>query len=192
MKALLRKKNLEMRAALTEAEIERFSRSVFHNIVEAGLLRNKNSIMTYLDFRKEVRTGDILSYALANNLTLSIPVCIPETRELIAARVTSLNELAAGHYGIREPEPEKIRITDCNTLDIIFTPGAAFDYHGNRIGYGAGYYDKFFNRLGKDVLKVALAYSFQVVDHVPSEEYDIPVDYIVTEKEVILTKKAGR
>lgn len=192
MKALLRKKILEMRAGLTEAEISSLSRSVFNNIVDAGLLNNKNSIMTYLDFRNEVRTGDILSYALANNLTLSIPVCIPETKELIAARIAALEELAVGHYGIREPKPEKTRITDCNTLDIVFTPGAVFDDHGNRIGYGAGYYDKFFKRLGKDVLKVALAYSFQVVDQVPADEYDIPVDFIVTEKEVIKRKNLGR
>ncbi len=187
MKTQLRKDILKARAGLSEAEADRFSRSVFANILKSGLLENKRSIMTYLDFRNEVGTSDLIRYALSGQLMVSIPVCIPETKELVAARIFSLDELSAGHYGILEPRPEKIRITDSSTLDIVFTPGAAFDRQGNRIGYGAGYYDKFFKRMGKEVLKVALAYSLQVVDFVPSDAYDIPVDIIVTENEIIYT-----
>lgn len=185
MKTLLRKKILEIRAGLSEEEVNRLSRSVFGNLMDAGLLESKTGIMAYIDFRKEVRTADIVTYVLDNGLNLSVPVCIPETGQLVAAEIAALEELSGGSYGIPEPTPEKIRITDCGTLDIVITPGAAFDRRGNRIGYGAGYYDRFFKRLGKNVQKVALAYSFQLLDRVPADACDIPVDFIVTDKEVI-------
>ena len=60
-------------------------------------------------------------------------------------------------------------------------PGAAFDINKSRIGYGAGYYDKYLNRIiSKKITKIALAYDFQIVDNIPSDEYDVPVDYIIT------------
>jgi len=141
--------------------------------------------MVYLDFRNEVKTDFIINYCLLHNKKVYIPICIPETHELCISRITSLEELQSGHYGIREPMPEYIRLSDSSLVDLVLIPGIAFDNSGNRIGFGAGYYDRFMKRLRPGAVKAALAYFFQVVDHVPSEEHDIPTDYIITEKSTI-------
>ena len=70
-------------------------------------------------------------------------------------------------------------------FDIIIMPGIAFDSDGNRIGYGGGYYDKYISNLNYDVVKVALAYNFQMVNYIKAEEHDIKVNYIFTDKEMI-------
>ena len=62
-------------------------------------------------------------------------------------------------------------------------PGIVFDKEGRRIGYGLGYYDKFLKKTPKAV-KIGLAFDFQVVDQIPREMHDVPVDVIVTEERV--------
>jgi len=68
---------------------------------------------------------------------------------------------------------------------LVIVPGIAFDKKGYRIGYGHGYYDRFLKILKKDVKKIGLAFEIQVVDEIPEEEHDVPVDIVVTEKRVL-------
>ena len=66
-------------------------------------------------------------------------------------------------------------------------PGVAFDRNGGRMGYGAGFYDRYFKKINEDnmkkVIKLALAYDFQILEKIPMNEQDVPVNYIITEKE---------
>jgi len=68
-------------------------------------------------------------------------------------------------------------------------PGVAFDRNGGRMGYGAGFYDRYFKKINKDnikkIKKLALAYDFQILEKIPMNEQDVPVSYIITEKEFI-------
>lgn len=182
MKDAIRKQILEIRNKLSDDEVYHFSKSIFLNLKENSFFNDSTHVMIYLDFKNEVKTDFIINYCLEHGKKVYIPICIPETHELCISRITSLKELRSGHYGIREPITEHIRLSDSNLIDLVLVPGVAFDGSGNRIGFGAGYYDRFMKRLQPNAVKVALAYSFQVVDLVPSNEYDIPVDYIVTEK----------
>ncbi|MGE5631427.1 MAG: 5-formyltetrahydrofolate cyclo-ligase [Caulobacteraceae bacterium] len=185
MKDLIRKQMLERRSGMNTGDVEKLSGSIMERLLESGLLSCLSDIMVYLDFKKEVKTDSIISYCLENGKNIYVPVCIPETHELVASRIVSLDDLHSGFYGIREPGLHSIRLSDSRLLDLILVPGVAFDKSGNRLGFGAGYYDRFMSRLGSGVKKVALAYSFQLVDQVPSGEYDVPLDFIVTEKEII-------
>lgn len=72
-------------------------------------------------------------------------------------------------------------------IDLYIIPGVAFDRAGNRLGRGEGFYDKLLS--GSSATKIALAYSFQVLAEVPYSSYDVPMDMIVTEKEVIVCRK---
>ena len=90
--------------------------------------------------------------------------------------------IPSGRFGILEPI-ELAKIT-YKSIDMVLVPGVIFDKNGYRLGYGLGYYDRFLNKLPKAV-KVGLCFDFQVMDKVPREEHDIPVDYIVTDKEII-------
>lgn len=182
MKEVIRKQVLVVRNKLSDDEVYRLSESIFLNLRENRFFDNSTHIMVYLDFKHEVKTDFIINYCLEHGKKVYIPICIPETHELCISRITNLKELKSGHFGIREPMTEYIRLSDSNLIDLVLVPGVAFDSAGNRIGFGAGYYDRFMKRLNPGAVKAALAYSFQVVDSVPSDEYDIPADYIVTEK----------
>lgn len=188
MKDAIRKQVLGIRGKLSEDELRTLSEGVFHNLIANSFFKNSSHVMVYLDFKGEVRTDAIINYCLAHGKQIYIPICIPETHEICISRLTSLNELAAGHFGIREPLPQYIRLSDSSLIDLVLVPGVAFDADGNRIGFGAGYYDRFMKRLKEGAVKAALAYSFQVVDHIPRDQYDIPVDHIVTENGTINCK----
>lgn len=185
MKNIIRKQMLEMRTAMSHSDVCRLSKDIFDRLMESGLLNTASDIMTYLDFKSEVETNAIIRYSLKHGKNIYVPVCIPETRELVISRITGFDDLRSGLYGIREPRESSLRLCDSSVLDLVLIPGTAFDPLGNRIGFGAGYYDRFMRRLPPGAKKVALAYSFQIVDAVPASQYDVPVDFIVTEKEVI-------
>ncbi len=185
MKDTIRKQILAIRNKMSDVDVYRYSESIFFNLAESSFFNASEHIMVYLDFKHEVETDLIINHSLHLGKQVYIPICIPETHEICISRITSLNELQSGHFGIREPMAEFIRLSDSSLIDLVLVPGVAFDTAGNRIGFGAGYYDRFMKRLKAGAVKAALAYSFQIVDAVPSDEYDIPVDYLINEKNII-------
>lgn len=189
MKETVRKEILAIRNNLSDGEVLRLSRSIFTNLKANSFFIKSSHVMVYLDFKHEVKTDLIISHCLMNNKQVYVPICIPETHELCISRLTSLEELQQGHFGIREPKSEYIRLSDSSLIDLALLPGVAFDASGSRIGFGAGYYDRFLKRIKPDAVKAALAYSFQLVEHVPADEHDIAADYIITEKGTISCKK---
>ena len=66
-------------------------------------------------------------------------------------------------------------------IDFVIAPGLAFDVFGNRVGYGGGFYDKFFKKTAEDVIRVALSYDFQLLDSVPHSDLDEPVHFLITD-----------
>jgi len=185
MKDTIRKQILYTRNKLSDDNVNQFSKNIFLNLIENSIFNCSKHVMVYLDFKHEVRTDLIINHCLLHNKKVYVPICIPETHEICISRITDLDELQSGHFGIREPKSEYIRLSDSTLIDLVLVPGVAFDSSGNRIGFGAGYYDRFMKRLSPNAVKAALAYSFQVVDMIPSDEYDIPADYIITEKGTI-------
>ncbi len=185
MKDAIRKQILGIRNKLDDNEVNSLSENIFLNLRKNSFLDSSSHVMVYLDFKHEVKTDAIINYCLEQNKKVYIPICIPETHEVSISRLASLEELQSGHFGIREPMLQHIRLADSSLIDLVLVPGVAFDKAGNRAGFGAGYYDRFMKRLQPGAVKAALAFSFQIVDFVPSDEYDIPVDYIVTEKGTI-------
>ena len=75
--------------------------------------------------------------------------------------------------------------TICENFDLIIMPGVAFDRKGNRIGYGGGYYDKYFSQIKGESNKIVLAYDFQIVNSIENEAHDIRVNCIITNNEFI-------
>ena len=92
--------------------------------------------------------------------------------------ITDLSQVSEGYMGIPEPVADGPVADDPTAL--ILMPGLAFDPKGHRIGYGGGYYDKFLAEEPNHPT-VALCYGFQMLDHLETEEFDIPVDLVITE-----------
>ena len=92
-----------------------------------------------------------------------------------------------GRFGIREPKPQVGTPQAIADIDAILVPAVAFDRRGYRVGYGGGYYDRFLPELRGRAVRVGLAFACQLVDSVPAGAHDVPVDFIVTETEIIAT-----
>jgi 5-formyltetrahydrofolate cyclo-ligase len=106
-----------------------------------------------------------------------------------AAEVRRGDPLHPTDYGPREPS-RRVPV-DPSEVDVVITPGLAFNRRGNRLGYGGGYYDRYLRRLHPTALRVGIGFSGQVLDDVPSGEEDEPVDMIVTDEEVIRPSEPG-
>jgi 5-formyltetrahydrofolate cyclo-ligase len=184
MKKDIRNESLNIRNNLSQEQLKELSLIIQNKLFGLDNYIKSKCIFVYLNFRSEVITDEIIEHAVASNKRVFIPICINETRQIVAAEINSLSQLTKNNYGIREASLDSIKIVDRKLIDIAIVPGAAFDKYGNRLGYGAGYYDRFFNT-ASSIFKVALAYSFQVVNQLAPEPHDISMDTIVTEKEII-------
>lgn len=184
-KKLIRNSILVKRNSMTSDEIREAEKLILDNLMMLEDFTKAENVFCFLSFRSEVPTKVIIDYCKQQGKNVYIPACIDETKEMIISKYDEEVKLAPSKYGVMEPTPDTIKISDRNILDIAIMPGAAFDKRGYRIGYGAGYYDKFYAHAEKNISKIALAYSFQIIDEVPENEFDIPVDYIITEKDTI-------
>ena len=118
---------------------------------------------------QEIRTEEIIETALSFGKIVAAPKCFGKNMEFFC--FSDLTELRAGAFGILEPQNEKPAFPDENTLMLV--PGMAFDRNMNRIGYGGGYYDRYFEKY-RDIayFKLGLAYEFQIYDSLEVEEHD--------------------
>ena len=186
LKKEIRNKIINNRNNLTEIEITEKSNIIFHKLKEMDLYKNAHNVMLYISFNNEVTTNTIIEDLFHANKRVFIPVTVSETKELIVSELLSLEEdLEIGNFGVLEPKKACLRPFSPKELDLIIVPGVAFDSRGYRIGYGAGYYDRFLPQVPNNVPKVSIAFDLQIIDFVPSETYDIPVEYIITENRTI-------
>jgi len=181
----LRRQVLAKRALLTDEERSLKSQQILSKVLELPEYREARSVMTFLNFRDEVETTGLARKILEDGKQLVVPRCGPD-RELIPAQITDLEkDLEPGMWGIREPKKDSLARVNPEIIDLVIVPGVAFDLSGGRLGYGGGYYDRFLPRLRKDVKRLGLAFSCQLVEKVPRGEHDLPLDILVTEDEVI-------
>jgi len=143
-------------------------------------------VFIYASFRSEVSTYSMMENALNSGKRVAVPVCIAKSKIMLPCEITSLNDLVPGTWGIPEPALNKRRVIDSSEIDMVIVPGISFDRCYNRLGYGAGYYDRFLPSLRTDAVKIGICYDFQLVDCLPAEEFDIPMDGIITESTVLL------
>lgn len=188
-KKQIRNTILKTRNSLTLQEITEAEKLIFDNLLKLDQFIKSKNIFCYLSFRSEVPTQNIIKYCQQNEKNVYIPICNMDTKEMIISLYDKDVELIASSYGLQEASIETIKLSDRNVLDTALMPGAVFDIKGYRIGYGAGYYDKFYAHTNKQIYRIALAYSFQIVDEVPKDDYDIPVNCIITEKGIIMCNR---
>ena len=187
-KKILRKEILTKRKNIDIVEKEKMDKKIFDKFFESKYYREAKNIFIYISYDSEINTKEIINKALKDNKKVYVPRTEFKTRLMDAVEIKSLDNLVESEYGILEPSLEEPHINP-NELDLIVVPGVAFDRNGGRMGYGAGFYDRYFKKISKDnikkIEKLALAYDFQILDKIPMNEQDVPVSYIITEKEFI-------
>lgn len=182
MKRSLRKKIVLKRDLLSPEEIKIKSNFIVKDVLASEEYIKSKRLFCFLSFGSEVDTEEILRDALKTK-EVYVPY-INKTDDLMyPVLIKDLNNFIINKFGIREPEfDEKAIIPD--EFDLVIVPGVSFDREGWRIGYGKGYYDKFFKKYNVKN-KTAVAFDLQLVDKVSFEDHDIPVDLIITEDEII-------
>lgn len=187
-KQAFRKTIFQQRDALTAEQIREKSLKIADNLYGLLSYQQAGTVMFFLSFRSEVDTRPAVEKSMALGKQVCIPKALPKTREMVPSQLLDWEQdLALGAYDIPEPRPEALRLVEPAQIDLLIVPGVAFDLKGNRLGYGGGYYDRFFPLLRPETPLVALAFELQIVFSVPVEEWDQQVHCIVTEDRVILT-----
>jgi len=182
IKAGLRKEMLARREALPPEEAHACSAAITRTVCELPIFAGASTLSSYLSFGKEVQTDALIRHALAQGKRVALPRTVKRERRLMLHQVTNLDQLQPGPYGIMEPPADAPEV-DPADVELFVVPGTVFDAAGNRIGYGAGFYDSLL--VESEGWRVALAYAFQLSPHVPSAEHDMPMDVIVTELGVV-------
>lgn len=189
-KKQIRKEFLDKRALLREEEIKEKSIKITEKLLDLKEFNQCSSVMCYIDFKNEPATRDFIRTCLNKNIRVSVPVIINTVgrlKKIIASEILSIdNDLKQNSFGILEPLAEKIKEVEPCVIDLIIVPGLAFDVQKNRLGYGAGFYDRFLENTRADCTKIGVAFDFQIINSVPIEEYDKKMSSIITENRIIL------
>lgn len=173
-KAELRRQIRERKRAMTLAQIEQASVRLGEQFLSSDQYRAAKTIYGYLPYNQEVRTTPMLERALADGKRVAVPKVYGEEMKFIY--LTDLAQVEKGYAGIPEPVADEPTADDPTAL--VLMPGMAFTKAGDRMGYGGGFYDKFL-AMEPGHPTVALCYEFQLVDELPVEEFDIPVDLVL-------------
>ena len=136
------------------------------------------SVLGFASFGTELPTDPSMEALLAAGKRLLLPYV--DGRRLCAAAVASIDDLAPGYRGIREPVARTP--VDLSVAEVILVPGVAYDVHGRRLGYGGGFYDGLLSEVASSVPRIGLCFDLQLVDEVPAGEADEPVDIVITER----------
>ena len=176
----IRAKILKMRQALPKEEVREKSLRIMRRIEETETFKNADNLLAYIDFRGEVATGTLIEKAWE----LGKKVYVPRVagKEMDFYRIYSFEDLEKGAYGILEPKKEfPVYEAGEGQTTLAILPGSVFDEKKNRVGYGGGFYDRYFEKR-KDICRIAAAYEMQIVEEIETEEFDLPADYVTTEE----------
>ncbi len=195
---------LALRAALEPEEVRERSAAIQKRLLESEVWAKAGGAALYMPVRGEVETGRLVEAALEQGKKLYLPRCLPDRPgEMVFAACGGLEDCRPGSYGILEPDPatcpycifseSKYNDPGSPIPDLFILPGLAFDLRGFRLGFGGGYYDRFLAGLKAGSAKkppffAALAYSFQVIDEVPADPWDRPMDLLCTEEKMLWIK----
>lgn len=174
---------LNERLTLSEKEVEEKSAAIINQLLQLSTFKEANVIHSYVSIKKnrEVDTPHLIQYCLDSDKKIVVPKIRGEGK-LQHVEIKSFYNLQENSWGV--PEPGDGKEISVETLDLIIVPMVAGDHLKNRLGYGKGYYDRF---LGKSsATKIGLLFDCQLYkEKLPVEEFDIPLDILITESQRI-------
>lgn len=174
MKNEMRRFFLNLRREMGKELIEEYSDKIYQNLIKTDLYENASTIFVYVSMDKEINTEKIIRKALADGKEVYVPFI--EEKSMKANKLEKYEDLVEGKF--------KIKTTKSNISlenpDLTLVPGLTFDKSKNRIGYGGGYYDKFLANSKTTSLGLFMS-PFESLE-IPTEEYDMDLDYILTEE----------
>ena len=185
-KSLLRKKYSDIRDQLSLGQREEASKIICGRITSYREYKRADSVLVYYPYRSEVDVLPLFEKALNDGKKVYFPKCelIDGTNSMKFYRVTSADQFESGYKGISEPAADKYNLEcEIDSADLMIVPGVAFDKKGYRIGYGKGFYDKYLStKMPKHT--IGACFAAQICEEgIPSEDNDIKLEVVVTEKD---------
>lgn len=183
-KKRVREEVLRRRGAFyTHEDPRAASQTIFEKLKQDPAYQHAHSIMCFVSFGTEVHTHDFIKEALAEGKRIFVPF-IPSKKEgMKASELKDFSELEKGYFNILSPKEEYRRLTD-EQPDLIIVPAVAYARDGYRVGYGGGFYDRYLSAQKKPGPRIGIGFEVQVVDQVPVEDFDIPIDRLITEQNI--------
>ena len=180
-KERLRKRLIAVRMGLDRGQVEVSGQAILERVLSLEAYRRAKLVHTYVSSKEnEVDTRALICACLAHGKRVAVPVVMSGTKTLAHALIDGLDQLVVGPWGLAQPDPAAATwLPAAARIDLVVVPGLAFDRRGHRIGWGGGYYDRFLAQI--QAVKIGLCYDELVLDCIPGEPHDVPVDLVVAE-----------
>lgn len=186
----LRKRLRATRQHLDSDKQQHYAGLLANHLSNHPLLRNSQRIAAYLPADGEMDPTPLLQHLFTLGKRIYLPVLTNfSAGKLEFAAYAPGDHLVYNHFGILEPELTSRRLIKSSALDLVLTPLVAFDNQGHRLGMGGGYYDQTFYFLKhrthwRKPRLLGIGYEFQQVAAIKSESWDVPLDFVATEKKI--------
>lgn len=165
---------LSQRNRLGERDIQWAQEALQERLKTMELALDSGYVYGYYPLGKEAPVLSCLRWALRAGKRVALPKVHGQDMDFY--EIQSLEDVGRGHFGVMEPLQTRPVFWE---EALCLTPGVGFDQKGNRLGHGGGYYDRYFSMHGR-LLKVGIAYDFQVIEEIPAQQWDVPMDYCIT------------
>lgn len=188
-KSEIRKVYLEKKESLTKSEVLILSEKIFHNFISKFQLKENQKVHCFLSIpeKGEVDTSLFLNFFFEHKIRVFVPKMMKG--KLIALEINRDTPLIENSWGIKEPAGNQ----DCGVedYDYIVTPLLYADQFGNRVGYGKGFYDRFFSEISPKAIRVGVSFFPNKEEVEDVSEFDVPLNYLVTPTETLSFNSLG-
>ncbi|KGX85025.1 5-formyltetrahydrofolate cyclo-ligase [Pontibacillus marinus] len=175
----LRTKGKDILSNLVGTERESKVINIHKALLNTSSYQNAKVIGCTISQEHEIDTKPIIEQAWKDGKTIAVPKCNAKQKELTFRKLTSFEELETVYFGLKEPKEEETEVVTKERIDLMLVPGLMFDQRGYRIGYGGGFYDRYLEYFNQTT--IALATEEQLMNQVPNDPFDIPVQHLITE-----------
>lgn len=154
-------------------------KKICENLLKCDAYNNAKTILFYAALDDEINIDFCIEYAVSQGKKSALPACMDKSGNMKFYYINTLSDLKYGYFGLREPDIKICReVTDFSD-SICIVPALAYDRQGFRLGYGKGYYDRFLQNFS--FISLGLCYNELIQDNLPIGEFDVPVNYIITQ-----------
>lgn len=185
----MRTRMLALREKLSAGERAELSAAICANVRATQAWQRARTVLCYMPIRGEVDVRALVDELWERGSRVLLPRCRPnEPGVMDVACASCADDLGTGSYGILEPDADACPALEDARPDLILVPGVAYDGKGFRLGFGAGFYDRFLSgdqAPGASVYGVA--YAFQILETLPVDPWDVPVQAVITENDILWT-----
>lgn len=179
-------------AQMSDDERHQLSIQACQRLTATDAFGHASTVMMYMPLASETDVTPVSLRCFQLQKTVCVPRVDWKRKDMVAVEVTSFDDdvMDVDEHGIRTPRDG--RPVPPSMIDLIIVPGIAFDHAGRRLGRGGGFFDRFLPRLPRTTVTVGIAFEQQIVDEVPINDADVPVDLVVTNRRTMQSRSRAR